>query len=148
MAGMNQLKQMGVRVIVNMTSRNETTVPWKIPRETLEKEGFTFYDWPIEKEAFSIDQLLSKYATYEKGGVHVSLIHHLAISTLLTNLSSLFHKTTSSFSTMDQDSSVIFMISLKNVQTMESSYTAHLVKTGLEPSLPSYFSLLDFRIQP
>lgn len=70
-SAIEKIRRMGVRTIVNIASHSETTVPWKIPRKSLEGEGLVFLDWPIEKEAFSIDQLLKKYEAYKKDGVNV-----------------------------------------------------------------------------
>ncbi|KAL3468791.1 protein-tyrosine phosphatase-like protein [Aspergillus californicus] len=67
-AGVQTLKGLDIKFIINLTSPGESAVTWKLPRRVLEEQGLVFIDCPIQKEVFSVDGLLEKYGQYKNDG--------------------------------------------------------------------------------
>ncbi|KAJ5640317.1 uncharacterized protein N7484_008179 [Penicillium longicatenatum] len=63
-AGLNKLKDMGIKNIIDLTSDNETVVNYNISLERLTNEGLLRISCPLKRGLFSIDELLSRYGNY------------------------------------------------------------------------------------
>lgn len=63
-AGLKGLKDLGIKHIIDLSSRNEATVPQKLPHEKLEQNGIIRHHCPIDTGLFNAEDLLQKYERY------------------------------------------------------------------------------------
>ncbi|KAJ5643583.1 uncharacterized protein N7484_006090 [Penicillium longicatenatum] len=66
--GLAQIKERGVRCIIDLTCHDEKTIPYILPLNKLQREGIQVLHRPIEEGYFSLEKLLLKYDTFQERG--------------------------------------------------------------------------------